>query len=517
MRKTSALRRSLPPLLCILAFFLVFAAVNFSLLPRLIDGDIYADMLLAREMWRQKSLFPSNWIYGNQYYTVATPVAAALFYGLTGSMNLSMALATTLMSALLVWAFLWMLRPFVKKPEHRLLALLLFTAGPMAYDLLREPQGQLFFTLASYYACYAITLCLAFGDYARTAIRPEKGRRLPTLLLTMALSFLTGMQSLRQMVVMALPILAVELLRLLLRKSSRASLLRALGYAASNALGYGLMRLLQVPALAIYDRVEITGSGLGERLLADWHALRGVTGLDTALFDTPMAFFLPAFLLSVGLAGAGGLLLLKRRCRNDGVGLLWLLCAVSLLGTLAAGVVVQIQMREIYLFIWYLLLALSLLPVLEALGEQRGKPAALLLCLLCLGNLFFSYGSSLRLARERDPAPAQAFCRDASAAGIRYVYGDWQTIPALLVWSDGEITGGFWDDIIFLVRGNINLQDIYEPEMNEQALYVLGPWDRENFDQYSREMGADYQVFGEYGQWIAYKTDKQLMNFGEEP
>lgn len=517
MRKSSALRRSLPPLLCTLAYFLVFTAVNFSLLPRLIDGDIYADMLLAREMWRQKTLFPGNWIYGNQYYTVATPVAAALFYGLTGSMNLSMALATTLMSALLVWAFLWMLRPFVKRPELRLLVLLLFVSGPMAYDLLREPQGQLFFTLASYYACYGITLCLVFGDYARAVLLPREERRLLPLILALALSFLTGMQSLRQMVIMALPILAVELLRLLLRKSCRASLLRALGYAASNALGYGLMKLLQIPALAIYDRVEITGGGMGERLLADWHAIRGVTGLDTALFDAPMAFFLPAFLLSVSLVAAAGILLLLRRTRADGLSLLWLLCVVSLLGTLAAGIVVQIHMREIYLFIWYLLLALSLPPVLEVLGEKKGKLAAGILCLLCLGNLYFSYGSSIRLARERDPAPAQAFCRDARAAGIRYVYGDWQNAPALLVWSDGELTGGFWDDIIFLVRGNINLQDIYEPEMNEQALYVLGPWDRENFDQYSREMGADYQVFGEYGDWIAYKTTRQLMNFGDEP
>ena len=127
------------------------------------------------------------------------------------------------------------------------------------------------------------------------------------------------------------------------------------------------------------------------------------------------------------------------------------------------------------------------------------------------------YRSSLKLAEERDPAPALAFCRDAEAAGIEYVYGDWQTTPALLVWSDGRITGGFWDEIIFLVRDNINLQDIYGEEHNERALYVLGPWGRENFMFYCHEMGAEYEVFGEYGDWIAYRATKQLMNFGEEP
>ena len=514
MGKRSPLRQTLPPLLCLAAFFVLFAFVNFVYLPRFIDGDIYADMQLAREIWRQKTFFPSNWIYGNQYYTVATPVLAALFFGLTGSMNLSMSLATTCMSALLVWSFLWMLRPFEGRPALRLSALLLFVACPMANDLLREPQGQLFFTLASYYACYLITLCLVFGDYARAILQPEQGFRPLPFLLSLALSFLTGMQSLRQTLIMVLPLLALEALRLLLRRSSRAGLLRALAYALANLLGLGLIKLLRIPARTIYGQVELGGGALGDRLLADWHAVRGITGLDTALFDPPKAFFLLFFALTVLLVPAAALLLWKRRKERSGLALLWLLCAVSLFGTLLAGLIVQIRMREIYLFLWYLLVALSLLPLLDALGD-RGKTLSIaLLCLLSLANLIFSYGSSLSLARERDPAPALAFCRDAEAAGIEYVYGDWSNVPGLLVWSDGKITGGFWDEIIFLVRDTINLQDIYTEDCNDKALYVLGIWGRGNFDRYCHEMGGEYEVFGEYGDWIAYKTDKQLMNFG---
>ena len=101
MRKPALSAPSIPLLLCLAAFFAVFAVTDFVYLPRLVDGDIYADMLLAREIWRQRCLFPSNWVYGNQYYTIATPVAAALFYGLTGSMNVSMAAAPNDDSALL--------------------------------------------------------------------------------------------------------------------------------------------------------------------------------------------------------------------------------------------------------------------------------------------------------------------------------------------------------------------------------------------------------------------------------
>lgn len=514
MRKASSLRQALPLLLCLAAFFALFAFVNFCWMPRFIDGDIYADMLLAREIWRQKTLFPDNWIYGNQYYTVATPVLAALFYGLTGSMKLSMALATSLMSVLILWGFWWMLRPFEPRTVFLLSALLLFVACPRGNELLVLPQGQLFFTLASYYACYLITLFLVFGDYARAALQPERGFRPLPLALGLALSFLTGMQSLRQTLIMVLPILAVELLRLLCRRSSRRSLLRAFSYAAANLLGFWLMKLLRIPSRTIYDQVELSSGGLGPRLLGDWHAIRGIAGLDAALFDEPQAFFFPFFVVTVLLAPAAAVLLWKKRREKSGLALLWLLCAVSLLGTLLAGAVVQIRMREIYLFLWYLLDALSLIPVLEALGEKGRRAALALLCLLSLGNLLCSYGSSLYEAQKRDPAPALAFCRDAEAAGFTYVYGDWESIPSLLVYSDGRITGGFWGDIIFQVQDNINLQDIYSEADNDKALYVLGRWGRENYARYSREMGASSELFGEYGEWIAYKTDKQLMNFG---
>ena len=517
MQKRALSPLLVPLLLSIAAFFAVFTVADLCYLPRLIDGDIYADMLLAREIWRQKALFPANWVYGNQYYTVATPVLAALFYGLTGSMNTAMALATAMMSALIVLSFCWMLRPFVRRSSTVPAALLTFLAAPMAYDMLQQPQGQLFFTLASYYACYLIVLCLVFGDYARSALLPEQGARPAALALALALSFLTGMQSLRQTLIMVFPILGVEALRLLRRRSRRATLLRALGYAVANAAGYLCMELLQVPTHSIYGEVRLSGSGLGGRLLAVWHAVRAVTGLDAALFQPPMAFFLPFFLLSVALAVWGGIRLFRRRRETPGLWLLALLCALSLAGVLAAGVAVEIHMREIYLFVWYLLLALLLAGLWEGLREKWLPAAVAALCLLSLGDLYCSYGSSLRMARERDPAPAVAFCEDAEAAGIRLVYGDWETIPKLLVWSDGKITGGFWDEPLFQIRGSINLLDIYAPEDNDHALYVIGPWGREETERYIREQGASFEVFGEYGPWIAYRIDRQLMHPEGEP
>ena len=80
------------------AYLLVFSIINFCGFTDFMTPDIYSDTLAARYMWEQKSLFPEGWVFGNQYYVVATPVLSALFYGLIGSMNLAMAIATTVMT-----------------------------------------------------------------------------------------------------------------------------------------------------------------------------------------------------------------------------------------------------------------------------------------------------------------------------------------------------------------------------------------------------------------------------------
>ena len=514
MTKSASSRFRLPVLLCLAAFLGMFALINFRYLPWFVDGDIFADMQLSREMWRQKTLFPSNWVFGNQYYTVATPVLAALFYGLTGSMNLSMALATTLMGLLILWSFWWMLRPFARSAVETLAAMLLLVAAPMGEKLLLEPEGQLFFTLASYYACYLICLFVTFGDYARAVRGPEESWRLPAWALSLALCFLTGMQSLRQTLVSVLPVLAMELWRLLLGKANIRSLLRAGSYLLSNLLGLGLMRLLRVPTKTIYGTVALGGS-VKEKLLDAWHSLRGITGLDAACFSSPRIFFALFFLFCLALVLLAAVFALRKWKAPEGVELLWLLCLVSLLGVLAAGVLVQIRLREIYLFVWYPLAALSLVPVLEQVRE-RGKTWLLLgLCVLSLGNLGFSYGSSIRDAESRDPEPAIALCRDATAAGYELVYGEWETLPRVLVWCDGDLTGGCWGDVMFQVRDTINLTDVYAPEDNARALYLIGPYEagRQNFLRFSAEMGAEVRLFGDYGDFLVYSSDIQLMNW----
>lgn len=504
--------------LSLLAFLAVFAVLNFRWLPVFCDGDIYTDMSLAREMWEQKTLFPAGWIFGNQYYVIATPVLASLFYGLTGSMNLSMALATTVMGLLLLVSFDYLLRAFTRDPTQRLCLLLLFTAAPMGTRLLLEPQGQLFFVLASYYACYLITLFVVFGDYARALDAPVRLRP-AALLLSLALSFATGMQSPRQTAVMVLPLLALELLALLRRLALREGLLpaarrRALGrvggYTAANLLGLLFIRALHVPCHNIYGAPE---GGLVGRLHPLWAALRGITGLDAALFGEATWFFLLFLAAQLGCVLAALWAVLRSLKKGpDALCRLWLLCLISLGGTLLAGLVLPLHMRAIYLFLWYPFVALSFALALR-LRPKAGALLSLLLCLLCLGNLVLSYGSSLRYAEEADRSHQKAFVRDAEAAGIRYLYGDWYTVPRYAVWADGAFCCGFWDEVTLQPLDYLNLQDIYTEEANAEALYLMAPWYEAPFLSLAEERGATVEFFGQYRRALVYRSDRQLMRF----
>ena len=88
-------------ILCIRAILII----NFQGFPRYCDTDMYSDTLVAKLMWEQKTLFPQNWVFGNQFYVIATPVLCALFYGVTGNLNFSMGLAFTVMGLLILVSF----------------------------------------------------------------------------------------------------------------------------------------------------------------------------------------------------------------------------------------------------------------------------------------------------------------------------------------------------------------------------------------------------------------------------
>lgn len=56
------------------------------------NSDIAAEALLARLIWESKEWVPESWYASTELRLFGTPDLAAVFYGMTGNMSLSMEL-----------------------------------------------------------------------------------------------------------------------------------------------------------------------------------------------------------------------------------------------------------------------------------------------------------------------------------------------------------------------------------------------------------------------------------------
>ena len=506
------------------AYLVVFTALDMIGFAKLGTSDVYEDTLVARLMWEQKTLFPPSFLFGNQFYVIATPVLAALFYGLTGSMNVGMSLATLVMSVLMMLSMNWMLKPFVKERLARYAALLLFVAsffGPATAR--REDGAQLFFVLCSYYACYLICAFVVLGDYARARsdARPRPG----ALCLALFLCFCTGMQSARQTCVTILPLLCVEALRLVKRAARRETLsssggnmplIRTALYTAANLAGIAAIRLIAPKQHTIYQGSSVfSGASVSQKLAQTHKALVEVTGFDYTRTGSDRAFFLLMFLFSIVLVAAAAWLLLRRRERRCGaLGVFWLLTLLSCGGIVAAFFVTRINPRAIYLFPWYTLPALSFLIVVRELRPRALCVLTSLLLVLACANLFFSYRSDLRTTFSEEKSAYQEISDWAVENGYELVYGAQSHAAAdVALCSDGALIAGCWkDEIPFQLAPYINIRDIYYLSDYSRAIFVfqLSEINAGILDE-AQANGAEMTFRGQFGSYSVYTSSKQLL------
>ena len=510
-------------LLVLLAYLGLYAFADFRGFARLCTADMYEDTLVARLMWEGGTLFPTRFLFGNQFYVIATPALSALFYGLTGSMNTAMALATTCMSLLLLLSFDWMLRPFVKRPLLRAAALLAAVGlffGPSA--IRREDGPQLFYVMCSFYACYAITNFVTLGDYARARI---DGRlRLPALLAALTLCFCTGLQSPRQTAVTVLPLLCLEGLRLLVRlmgkrpplaPDTRMPLLRALAYTAANLAGLWSSRFLPAHKHTIYTGASVfAGASPVGKLRSIRTALAAVTGYDYVLSSDARWFFLLMFLFCLLLdLTAAWLLLFRRREEDTDAACFWRLSLIACLGVLAAFFVTSVNLRAIYLFPLYFLPALSLVLIGRRVGPRPLHALAAALLLLSAANLYFSYREDIASVTDPEETSAEAACRYALDNGYDLVYGEQAlAAPNIAAASDGRLIAGCWSgEVPFKVSPYINIRDIYHFADYARAIVVFTANDLEGALAETAANGIELTFRGQFGLYYVYTPSRQLL------
>lgn len=355
--------------------------INFSINPEYYDGDIYNDINYAKEVWKAKSLFPKDWIFGNQTYVVATPVLAALFYGITGNGFTAMAIASSIMTVLTLLTYDWMTRTLFSYNERT--AGLLFMIGFLLLKahVATSQQGiQAFFTMASYYACYLINAFIVYGCYVRIRQGKFTGKHIIPAIIGAALSFGTGMQSLRQTAVMALPLVAGEVLLIIIYSAkdkrfaiSYSTLFSAIVFIA-NIAGLVAMRFIEINQNSIYGTTALVSSfkDFFRKLFLNMESVALTFGLDVLELRVRLVASIP-FLLIILI----GFILcvkdyIKNKCTEQGRFVLVMLLALGCVSVFAAGVLTDVVNRALYYFMIYPLLAVCVSYIIVKFEKKRG-------------------------------------------------------------------------------------------------------------------------------------------------
>lgn len=366
--------------LLLFAFLGLVFYVNLSCNPEYYDGDIYNDINYAKEAWKAKSIFPKNWIFGNQTYVVATPVLAALFYGITGNGFTAMAIASCIMTVFVILTYDWMTRTLFSYNERTAGFLFMIGFLLLKAHVATSQQGiQAFFTMASYYACYLINAFIVYGCYVRIRQGKFTGKHIVLAVIGAALSFGTGMQSLRQTAVMALPLVACEVLLIIIYSAkdkrfaiSYSTLFSAIVFIA-NIAGLVAMRFIEINQNSIYGTTAFVSSfkDFFRKLFLNMESVALTFGLDALELRVRLVASIP-FLLIILI----GFILcvkdyIKNKCNEQGSFVLVMLLTLGCVSVFAAGVLTDVVNRALYYFMIYPLLAVCVSYIIVKFEKKR--------------------------------------------------------------------------------------------------------------------------------------------------
>ena len=306
-------------LLAVIGYLTAYSVINLFHYNHIMNSDIGAEPLLAREIWETGQIVPSTWYASSETQIFSIPVLAAPFYGLTGSMNLAMGIGLAIGAAVFALLVYRLARTVGMTKIASLSAVLLCLAVPGSME-----NASMLYLFAGYYLTNTIAMVLTLLIYEKLAVRiqtvgrhVESGeRRLgPGLTLGIAISlgvaFLTGMCGMRSLLTIYLPLVGMEALfwifsllfrtvlfrggkahqdeteervisRVSLQKRGWLSLL-TLGYAAAAFLGglsplsvhmgttrnlrHGLEKLLREVLPALFNCIGFDSSSIVIRVL----------------------------------------------------------------------------------------------------------------------------------------------------------------------------------------------------------------------------------------------------------
>ncbi len=545
----------------IIIFFAVFCVINFCGFERFCDSDMYQDVYVSKLIWNSKSIFPPNWTFSNQYFVLAAPNIAAVVYGITGSINLSMELATTIYTLLILAAFVYMIKAVTSNKTVILVSIICFMAAVTGNDIVNTHQGQLYFLMVSYYASYIFTVFLVYGVYLRylftntnatqntsnintDVCRPSVLAYIFAMLFTIA----TGMQSLRQTAIMILPLACVEGVRFFYKvfgksytKKDWAVTWKMATLAITNIIAYLMVAVVIKPShCVLYGGTGIRSvSTWGQGFVKSAGNLAKITGIQSLWGaknykqNIVLGLITVIVICVVIYAVVSAIVTVIKSAKIQPIHVLIILFFLGILSIGAMGTLMDIKIRDIYFFMWYPLVATSLTYLLigktmtktnaviqnqsdDAINQNNvtdtvNKYAELAIIILMSVAFIISYGSSALNALNTTKTENQLTCQFLEENNIHYLYGHWNTVPEIAVYSDGSITPGGWYTTIYDPIDYLNPKGIYDDNCNKAAAYLILPEEKSEALKIAKDRGITLNQIYSTPAYTIYTADGQLM------
>ena len=518
------------------AFLGLVFYVNLSCNPEYYDGDIYNDINFAKEAWKAKSLFPANWVFGNQTYVVATPVLAALLYGMIGNAVIAMAIASCIMTVLTVLTYEWMTRTLFSYNERTAGFLFLIGFLLLKAHVATSQQGlQAFFTMASYYSCYLITAFIVFGCYVRIRQKRFDKKHISMLVIGAALSFGTGMQSLRQTAVMALPLVACEILLIIIFsvRNKKIALSSSTAFSAliflSNVAGLIAVKFIEFSQNSIYGSTSFRTDpvDLLKNIMYNIEYVALTFGLDSLKLIPRLIASVPFLLIIL----VGVVLCVKdffkNGCRDQGVFTLVMLLILGCAGVFASGVLTELVGRALYYFMIYPLFSVCVSYILVKLGKRKNIAASAIALLTAAMLVFRTVGAVGEIKKGKDENST------AHQIADYMLENGYDTVFSVFGLS-GVIDGA--ENVIIASNDELHIvqykradgrfalkpveylcvKDDYKNRDNAKSLYLLREYELDKVGELAEKYGVTMTLKARFGEVYLYSLSENLVELVAE-
>lgn len=222
-------------------------------------------------------------------------------------------------------------------------------------------------------------------------------------------------------------------------------------------------------------------------------------------------------MLAVFLAGA--ITLMRNRKGREGLLLLAGLLLLSL-GLVAGGkLVTTMNLRPVYLFLWFPLVCLCAIGLFENCSKENYWIYMILFIALSWKSYQITYssaGNDLEM-RQVKYEECVEMADWLEGEGYSFVFGGWDSASKVAVASNGGLTGACWSyetmEEMFQVAPWIVQTDVFEAANNPSAVYVIRNASEAVFLEKAKQMGAEVHLINsmELNECKIYVSSEHLI------